>query len=114
MAEMQGEQEKSQHIERRYIIILKSVHHHRVNIVMAEGIRFEQRETRIGFAESEMREVVSDKCEHNEPAHHHVTRGKRGFYVSPVNVALRSGAAIFDRQLNCHVNVSDDGQEQEG
>src|SRR5881628_2486616 len=46
--------------------------HHRVDIVMAERIRLKQRKTQIGFSKGEMREVISDKREHDQAAHDHV------------------------------------------
>src|SRR4051812_45629118 len=42
-----------------------------------------------------------------------MTRGERCFDVLPVNVGFRPRPAIFDRQLNSHVNVNNDRREQE-
>src|SRR5947208_16654459 len=60
-----------------------------------------------------MREVVNDKGKDYEPTHHHGTRRKCCFHVLPVDVSLRARTAIFDRQLNGHVNVNNNSREQE-
>ena len=109
---MEREQKQTEHVKPRHKIILEAIDHHRIDIVMAKRVRLEQRKTRIGFAESKMREVISDKREHDQSAHHHVTRGKRCFDVTLVDVRLRSGAPVFNCQLDRHVDVNDDGGEQ--
>ena len=68
----------------------------------------EQGEPTISYSDGEMREVINDEGQHNQPAHHHVTRGKRGLHVLSVDVSLRPGAPVFEGQLDRHVNVSDD------
>src|SRR6266550_2088575 len=113
MAQMQREQEQPEHIKARYKVILEAVNHHRIDIVMAETIRLEQRKSCIGLAEGEMCKVISNKCEHDQPAHHHVARGERRFYILPVLVWLGAGMPVFNRQLDGHVNMNDDRGEQE-
>ena len=63
---------------------------------MAEGIRLEQRKARIGFAKSEMRKVISDKRQHDQAAHHHVTRSEGCFDIAPVDIGLRPGAPVLN------------------
>src|ERR1051325_717482 len=54
MAQVQREKEQTENIEGRDINVLKPVNHHRVNVVMAERIGFEQKETPISHAHGEM------------------------------------------------------------
>src|SRR5437899_12453567 len=60
-----------------------------------------------------MRKVISDKREHDQPAHHHVTRRERCFDVAPVNVGVRPGAAILNRQMDRYPDVNNDRRKQE-
>ena len=113
MAQVEGEQKEPKNIKARHKITFETVNHHRIDIVMAERIRLKQRKACVGDSHGKMCEVISDKCQHNQPAHHHVTRGERCFRVLPVDVRLGSGATIFDRQLDRYINVNDDSQEQE-
>ena len=80
---------------------------------MAERIRLKQRKARISFAKGEMRKVISDKCEHDQPTHHHVTGGERCFDVALVHVGLGPGTAILNCQLDGHVDVDDNRGQQE-
>ena len=112
MGEMKREQEKPEHIESGNKVILKSVNHHRVNVVMAVRIELEQIKAAIGFAECEMEEVIDDKREDDQAAHDHVTRGEAGFDVFLVDVRLRPGAAIFNGELNSKINVKHDGADK--
>ena len=80
---------------------------------MAKRIRFKQTKPWISYANGEMSQMVNDKCQHNQAAHHHVPRGERGFHVLSVDVGVRPRAPIFDCQLDGHVNVSDNSGEQE-
>ena len=79
---------------------------------MTERIRLEQRKARVGFAQSEMRKVISDKCEHDQPAHHHVTGSKRRFDVAFIRVGLGPGTAILNREQDREVNVKTNGDEK--
>ena len=80
---------------------------------MTKRIRLEQGEARVGFTESEMREVIGDKSEHNQPAHHHVARGKRCFDVAFVDIGFGTGTPVFNCQLDSHPDVNnDDGEEK--
>src|SRR3954453_16380021 len=110
---MECEQKESKNVKPADVIILKSVYHHRINVVVPERIRLEQSETRIGDTHCKMRNVVDDERKHDQPAHHHVARSKRCFDILPLYVLLRSCTAVFDRQLNRHVNMNDDNHEQE-
>jgi hypothetical protein len=112
MTQVEREQEQPEHVKTRHKIILEAVNHHRIDIVMTERIRLEQRKARIGFAESEMRKVISDKCEHDQAAHHHVTGGKRRFDVAFIYVRLGPGTAILDRKQDREVNVKTNSDEK--
>lgn len=59
-----------------------------------------------------MREVINDKCQHDQSAHHHVTRGECCFDVPLVHVRRRSGTLVFNRQLDGCVDVNNDGGQQ--
>ena len=59
-----------------------------------------------------MREMVNDKRQHNQTAHHHVTRRERGLHVPSVDVRLRPGTAIFNREQDREVNVKNDRDEK--
>src|SRR6266404_8506635 len=60
-----------------------------------------------------MRDVINDKREHNQSAHHHVARGEGGFYMFLVDVGFGSRASIIVCQADGHVNVHNEGREQE-
>ena len=47
VAEMKGEQEQADDVKGRDVNVLKSVNHHRINVVMIERIVFQQRKTGI-------------------------------------------------------------------
>src|SRR4029077_2184113 len=113
MAKMQRQQKQTEDVESRYKIILEAVDHHRVHIIMTERIGFEQRETPVRHSHSEMGEVINDEREHDEPAHHHVTRGERCLHVLPVQVRVRPGTPVLHRQMDRHPDVNNDGGEQE-
>src|SRR5436305_5746484 len=108
VTEMKSKQKKAEDVKSRYVIILEPIHHHRIDVVMSERIGLKQTKTGIRDAHCEMRDVVNDKRQHDQPAHHHVTRSERCFDVLTVDVGLRSRTAVFDRQLNGHVNVNAD------
>src|SRR5882762_861641 len=59
VTEMKREKEKAEEVKCRYIVVLKSVNHHRINVVMTKRIGFEQREARIGHAHGEMSEMIN-------------------------------------------------------
>src|SRR2546430_13721589 len=80
---------------------------------MPERIGFKQAKTRVRDSHCKMRQVITDKRKHDQPADYHVTRGKGCFDELPIRVGLRPRAAVFDRQLNSHVNVNNDRREQE-
>ena len=112
MAQMKREQKQAEDVKAGHIIILKSVHHHGVNVIMAKRISFKQAKPVISNSHREVREVINDKCEHDQSAHHHVTRGKRCFDVTLIDVRLRAGAPVFNCQLDRHVDVNNDSGEQ--
>src|SRR5215471_16920464 len=60
-----------------------------------------------------MREVINDKGKHDKPAHQHMSRCEGCFDVKPLDIAFGTCAAIFNGQLNGHVNVNNDGCEQQ-
>ena len=109
---MKRQQKQSKDVKARHIIILKSVHHHGVNVVVAERISLKQAKPVISNSDREVREVVNDKCQHDQSAHYHVTRGKRRFDVTLIDVRLRAGAPVFNCQLDGHVDVSNDRGEE--
>src|ERR1041385_399991 len=59
-----------------------------------------------------MRDVVNDKCEHNQSAHHHVARGEGGFHMFLVDVGFGSSASIINCQPDRDVDVHDDCREE--
>src|SRR5262245_2716962 len=109
---MECKKKDTEHVKSGHIVILKSVHHHGVNVVMPEGISFQQAKAGISYPHSEMSEMINDKYEHNQSAHHHMTRCKRRFDVMLVDVRFRSGTPVFNRQLDGHVDMNNDGGEQ--
>ena len=79
---------------------------------MTEWIGLEQGKALVGHPHCEVGEVINNEGEHDEAAHHHVTRSKASFDVFPLPVRFRPSAAVIDRQANRHVNVNDHGREQ--
>src|SRR5215469_18257696 len=110
---MKREQKQTKHVKRGYIIALKCVNHHRVNVLVSERIRLKAAKTWIGHSYCEMRQVINAKHKHDQPAHHHVTRGEVGLDVMPIKVAFWPRAAIFNGQLNRDIDVNDDRREQQ-
>src|SRR5882762_4770565 len=109
---MKREQKQTEDVKARHIVILKSVHHHRINVVMVERISLQQAKPAISYPHCEMREMINNKREHDQPAHYHVTRRKRCFDVALVDVRLRSCTFVFNRQLDRHVDVNNNSGEQ--
>ena len=112
MAQMKREQKQAEDVKAGHIIILKSVHHHGVNVVVTERISLKQAKPVISNSHREVREVINDKCQHDQSAHHHVTRGKRCFDVPLIDIGLGPGTPVFNCQLDSHVNVSNDRGEE--
>ena len=112
MAQMERKQKQTEHVKARDIIILKAVHHHGVNVVMPEGVSLQQAKPGISYPHREMREMIDNKREHDQSAHHHVTRSERCFDVAFVDVRLRPGTPVFNRQSDGHVDVNNDNGEQ--
>ena len=79
---------------------------------MIERIVLQKEETRINHAHGEMRDVINDKRENDQTAHHHVARGERRFRVISVDVMLRTRAPIFDCEQDREKNVKDHDDEQ--
>src|SRR5712691_2549010 len=110
---MEGEKKYADDVKGRHVDVLKSVNHHRINVVAIERIEFKQRELRIEFAGGEMEQMKNDEREHDQSAHDHVTRRPARFHILPVDVRLGTRAAIFNREQDREVNVQDDSHEQE-
>src|SRR4029077_1871302 len=79
---------------------------------MAKGISLEQAKPAIGHPHRKVREMINNKREHDQSAHYHVTRRKRCFNVALVDVRLRAGTPVLDRQLDRHVDVNKNSGEQ--
>ena len=112
VTEMKREKEKAEEVKRRYIVILKSVNHHRINVVMTKRIGFEQGEARIGHAHGEMSEMINYEGEHNQPAHDHVPRCERRLDVFAFPVALGARPAILDGEADGDADVNDHSREK--
>ena len=111
MAQMERKKKDAEQIKSGDIVILESVNHHGINVVMPEGINFQQAKAGISYPHGEMREMINDKCEYNQSAHYHMTRGKRCFDVTLVDVRIRSGTPVFNRQLDGDEDVNNYGGE---
>src|SRR5438128_6992015 len=59
-----------------------------------------------------MGEVINDERQHDQPAHYHVTRGKRRLHIIALAIPLGSGASIIDREADRDVNVNDYRNEE--
>jgi hypothetical protein len=68
MAQMEREEEHGENIKQGDVNILKPVNHHRIDVVLVERIRLEQEKARVGDANREMRDVINDKGEDDQPA----------------------------------------------
>src|ERR1043166_7453262 len=102
---MKCQQKKTDDVKDRHVNVLKSVNHHRVNVVTIERIEFEQWKLRIEFARREMEQVKNNEREHDESAHDHVTRSPARFDVVSIAIRFRTRAAVFNREQNCEINV---------
>src|SRR6266480_4142964 len=109
---MQGQKKQPDYVENRHVNILKSVNHHRVNIVAIERVEFEQGKLRVELARGEVEQVKDDEGEHDQSADDHVARRPACFHVVSVDVWFGSSAPIFDRELNRRVNMNCNGSEQ--
>src|SRR4029453_17185612 len=112
MAQMKREQKQAEDVKAGHIIILKSVHHHGVNVVVTERISLKQAKPVISNSHREVREMINNKSQHDQSAHHHMTRGKGCFDVPLIDIRLRTGTPVFNCQLDSHVDVSNDRDEQ--
>src|ERR1051326_6773598 len=113
MFEMHQEQKHRDDVERRDVGTLKTVDHHRVNVVVTGGIEVKLIETRIGDSPGEMSEGVNDERENNQTAHYHVTRGERCLHISLFDVVFGSRAFVFDRKLNREIDMQDHRDQQD-
>ena len=59
-----------------------------------------------------MGKMIDDKRQHNQTAHHHVTRRERGLYVSSVDILVGPGTAILNREQDREINVKNDRDEK--
>src|SRR4029077_16958870 len=105
MREMQRQQKETDNVKHRDVSALKSVNHHRINVIAPQGIGLKQSEARIGRAESEMSEVINNKRQNNQTASDHVSRRPARFDVISVPIGVGTGASVFDRQLDGEVDV---------
>src|SRR5437870_13776019 len=110
---MKREQKQPEHVKPRYKIILETIDHHRIDIIMAERIRFKQSEPCIRHTNGEMRQMTDNKGQHDQAAHHQVARGESCFHIAPVDVGFRPGAAILNRQMDRYPDVNNDRRKQE-
>src|SRR5439155_26103763 len=102
---MKREEEQTHDVKARHVNVLKSVNHHRINVVAIERIEFEEWELRIEFAAGEMEQVKDDEREHDQSTDDHMTRSPARLHVLPVDVPLRSRAAIFDREQDRKIDM---------
>ena len=79
---------------------------------MPERISLQQAKPAISYPHCEMREMINNKRQDNEATHHHVTRGKRRFDIVLIDVRFRAGTPVFNRQLDSHVDVNNDRDEE--
>jgi len=112
MAQMQREQEQTEHIKARHNVVLETVNHHRIDIRMVERIGFQEQKARINFAHGEMENVKNDKTEDDKAGDDHVTGSEGRFYVVFSLVMHRARAAIFDRQTDRVENVQEHVYEE--
>src|SRR5215472_4779679 len=110
---MERQQKQSDDVKDRHVNVLKSVNHHGINVVTSERIHLQQCKTRISHAHGEVSEVINNERKHHESAYHHVSRRPARFNITAIAVRLRTRAAIFDCELNCEINMQDDGREEE-
>lgn len=75
----------------------ESQHHHGIDIVVTERVGRHRGKARVSGAEGELQEVIDNKGEHNQPAHHHVTGSESRFYVILVLITRRSRPAVLHR-----------------
>src|SRR6266852_9571127 len=59
-----------------------------------------------------MGDMINDKREHDQSAHHHVARCEGGFCMLLVDVGFGSSASIIDCQPDRDVDVHNDRHEQ--
>src|SRR6266481_3598205 len=110
---MEREQKQTEHVEAGHKIILEPINHHRIDIIMAERIGFEQSETPIRHSHSEMGEVINDEREHDETAHQHVARRKCCLHIVSVDVGVWPGAPVLNCQLDRYPDVNNNRDKQE-
>src|SRR4029077_13262629 len=110
---MQRQQKQAEHVKGRHEVILKAVNHHRIDIVVAERVRFKQTEPWVGYTNGEMSQVIDDEREHDQAAHQHVTRGEVCLNIVPVDIGLGPGSPVLNCQLDGHPDVNNDRGEQE-
>src|SRR5437762_13953817 len=102
---MEREEEYTHDVKARHVNVMKSVNHHRVNVVAIERIEFEEWELRIEFARGEMEQVKNDEREHDQSTDDHVTRSPARLHVLPVDVPVGTRAAIFDREQDRKIDM---------
>ena len=113
VGEMERQQKQADNVKSRDVNVLKSVNHHRINVVTIERIEFEKRKLRIEFARGEMEQMKNDEGEHNQPAHDHVSRRPARFHVISVAIGFGPRAPILDREQNREINVQNHARREE-
>src|SRR3954466_9496853 len=71
MAKVKSKEEHPQDVKAGDEIILKTVNHHRIDVVAIERIGFQEKETGIRHAHGEMGEVIQNESENNQAAQRH-------------------------------------------
>ena len=112
MAQMQSEEEERKDVEPRDERAREAEHHHRVNVVMPEGVMPQLRKARIGRAKGEVEQVKNDEGEDDEPADGHAPRGEGGLDEVFALVMVRPGTAVLDHELDREINVQNDHDEE--
>src|SRR5438270_5562085 len=101
---MEHQQPDRENVEGRDNRLPEPIHHHRVYIVAIERIWTEVGESRVGYNECEMGEMVENEREHDQAAQPHVTRSESRFDVVLLGV-IAPRAPVIDRQYYRVVNV---------
>src|SRR5205823_8883060 len=90
VAQMKREKKQPDDVKTRHVDVLKTVNHHRINIVAIQWIELEQWKLRIEFAAGEMEQVKNNECEDDQSAHHHVPRSPTRFDIISLSITYRT------------------------
>src|SRR5438445_13376351 len=105
---MEREQKQTEHVKAGYKIILETINHHRIHVIVPERIVLEQCKPTISYSHCEMRNMINDKRQHDEPVHQHVTLSECCFDVATVDVGLRLGMPVINFMLDRQLDVTND------